>query len=419
MKDPKLSQRTEFIQCIVKSLTLLGFDPSVDSMMLHGLYRRHLLTIFEFQFPEHYGEILVVLLRASNGSNDANLLALNVWLDVINSLSRPMNINLKDSLRDQLRLYAQCQQMLQHQEILETAELFAKHFTQERFQYGLYGLYPKCRNYIDIFALLLGMTGHGLIASSLRTHQGLLSDKVVQKIWPYLINIFAPWLVPYSMQNVKDNMASWIQQLADDRSVLLPWIPSDISLAQKIINVFYECLQYLIFTLPSCTNILSYTWQWYVSSFAHTSIKDHVLAPIHRTFLALPWESFWPSVTDVELMVRVIDQYLPECHSFLGHVFMSVSWSKWLCNFKGSPEQINSRVYQYFLTLLVKLSNEPNVRNKHQEKAKNLLVEAETYDWTVVDGGMYQHVMDWYVLGCDPGVIFKSDPLDLDFRVLK
>lgn len=419
MKDPKLIQRTEFIECIVKSLTLLGFDPSVDSIMLHGLYRCHLQTMFEFQFPEHYGEILVALLKTSNGSNDANLIALNVWLDVINSLARPMKINLKGSLRDQLRLYAQCQQMLQHQEILETAELFGKHFTQERFQYGLYGLYPKCRNYIDIFAFLLGMTGHGLISSSLSTHQGLLGDKIVQKIWPYLINTFAPWLVPYSMQNVKDNMASWIQQLADDRSILLPWIPSDISLAQKIINVFYECLQYLILTLPGSTNILSYTWQWYVTSFGHASVKDHILGPVHHTFAALPWETFCPSVTDVELMVRIIDQYLPECHSFLGHIYMSICWSKWLYNFKGLPEQINTRVYQYFLTLLVKLSNEPNVRNKYQEKAKSLLIEAEAYDWTVVDSVVYQHVMDWYVLGCDAGVIFKSDPLDLDFRVLK
>ncbi|XP_063908736.1 ectopic P granules protein 5 homolog [Zophobas morio] len=418
LKEPRLSQRGEYIQCVIRALTMLGYEPPVESLMLHGLYRKHLLTVFEFQFPEHYGEILINLLKASNGNADTSLLAKSVWLDTINSLARPVQINFKSPLKDQLRQYAQHQKMLQHQELLETAELFSKHFTQERLQYGLYGLYPKCRNYIDIFVILLGMTGHGLITSSLNTHQGLLGDELSRKIWPYLVNMFAPWIIPYSMQNLKDNMASWIQQLADDRSILLPWIPSDSPLAQKIIRVFYECVQFLIYTLPACGNILSFIWQWYVTGFAHSAVKDHILGPIHHTFLAFPWEHFWPSLTDLEFMLRVIDQYLPECHSFLGHIFISVPWSAWMTNFKVSPPQVKSRVHLCFLNLLVKLSNEPNVRNKYAEKAKSLLVEAEGFEWGVIEPVVFQHVMDWYVLSCDPVVIFKSDPLDLDFRVL-
>lgn len=52
--------------------------------------------------------------------------------------------------------------------------MFAQHFTQDRLSYGLYGLYPKCRMYIDVFALLLEMAGHALIVSMLNTHQGVL-----------------------------------------------------------------------------------------------------------------------------------------------------------------------------------------------------------------------------------------------------
>lgn len=418
-KEPKLHKRSEFIQCVVKALSVLGFEPPVESLILHGLYRRHLLTIFEFQFPEHYGDVLVTLLKTSNGSSDSCLLAISVWLDIVNFLAKPVQINYKAPLKDQLRQYAQHQKMLQHQELLETAELFSKHFTQERLQYGLYGLYPKCRNYIDVFVILLGMTGHGLITSSLNTHQGLLGDKLFQKIWPYLTNIFAPWIVPYSMQTLKENMASWIQQLADDRSVLLPWIPSDGPLAQKVVNIFCECIHFLIYTLPACNSILSFIWQWYVTSFAHSAVKVHVLGPIHHSFLTFPWENFWPSVTDLEFMLRVIDQYLPESHSFLGHIFMSVSWSVWLNNFKNSPQQLKERIYHCYLNLLVKLSNEPNVRNKYSDRIKTLLVESENFELEVIDPLVYQHLLDWYVLGCDPSTIFKSDPLDIDFRVLQ
>ncbi|KAJ8949813.1 hypothetical protein NQ318_000511, partial [Aromia moschata] len=417
-KQPKLSQRSQFIQLVIKALITLGFEPPLEAQMLHGLYRKHLLNVFEYQFPEHYGEVLMHLLKSSNGNPETNLLSKSVWLDILNSLSQPIVINLKLPLRDQLRQYAQHQKMLQHQELLQTSELLSRHFTQERLQYGLYGLYPKCRNYMDVFVILLGMTGHGIIVSMLNTHQGLLGDKLCEKIWPFIRDLFAPWMVPYSMQNLKENMASWIQQLADDRSVLLPWISADGSFALKVISAFYECVTFIIHTLPASSSILSYIWQWYVTCYAHTSVKDYILVPIHQTFTSLPWHNFWPSVIDVEFMLRVVDQYLPECHSFLGHVFMSVPWANWLNNFTNTPPQVKGRVYQCFLNLVVKLANEPNVRKNYSEKAKSLLVQVENFDWSILDPPVFQHIMDWVVMSCDSSVIFKEDPLDLDYRIL-
>lgn len=245
-REPKINQRSQFIESIIKALTTLGFDLPVDALSLHGLYRKHLITLFTFQFPEHYNEILLQLLKCSNGSPDSCLLAINVWEDIISILARPVQLNIKIPLREQLRNYAEHQNMLQHQQLLETAELFAKHFTNERLQYGLYGLYPKCRNYMDVFVMLLGMVSHGLVVSTLKVHQDLSSEKISEKIWPYLRDVFTPWLVPYSMQNLKENMAAWIQQLADDRSILLPWIPPDVELAKRVASVLTESLLFLI-----------------------------------------------------------------------------------------------------------------------------------------------------------------------------
>lgn len=417
-KIPKLSQRSQFIECIIKALSTLGYDPPVEALMLHGLFRKHLTTVFNFQFPEHYGEVLTRLLKASSGNSESNLICTTVWIDILNSLAQPEKILVKAPLRDQLRQYAQYQKMLGHQELLETADLLARYFTQERFQYGLYGLYPKCRQYMDVYVLLFGMVGHGLVVDALNSHQGLLGDKICEKIWPYLREMFAPWLIPYSMQNCKDNMASWIKQLADDRSVLLPWIPSDSSFAQKMLYVFYECILFIINTLPSATNILSYLWQWYVASYAHVSVKDHILTLVHEVFVKFPWENFWPSLVDVEYMLKVLDQYLPECHSFLGYILVSVPWVKWINNFNDAPMQIRIRIYYSFLSLLVKLSVEPNVRKNYSERTKVLFVQAEAFDWKVLEPAAFQQIMDWWVMSCDSGVIFKSDPLDLECRLL-
>ncbi|XP_060530773.1 ectopic P granules protein 5 homolog [Cylas formicarius] len=418
-RQPKLSERTRFIEAVVKGLTVLGYDPPVETLMLHGLYRKHLLMVFEHQFPEHYGEILVRLLNASDGNSESALIAKTVWLDVLNSLSKPARIDPKTSLRDQLRQYAQHQSLLQHQELLDTVELLSRHFTKERLQYGLYGLYPKCRNYMDVYVLLVGMSGHALIVSMLNTHQGTLGDKLCEKIWPYIRDVFAPWLVPYSMHNLKDNMAAWIQQLADDRTVLLPWIPSDSGQARKMLDAFFECVTFVLHTLPTSTSILSYLWQWYVASFAHVSVKDHVLLPVHQLFATFPWHNFWPSVTDLECMLKVVDQYLPDCHSFLGHVFISVPWTNWFGHYADAPVQVKSRIHHCFLNLTVKLINEPKIRANYSEKAKALLVQAETLDWPTLDPVLYQHVMDWLVMSYEASIIFKRDPLDLDCILLR
>lgn len=282
-----------------------------------------MLCVFEYQFPEHLGEILMHMLKVSNGGTDSECVATLVWMDILNFLSRPMELNLNTSLRDQLRLHAQQQKLLHYQELLDMIEMLSRHFHHERLQYGLYGLYPKVRNYIDVFVLLLGTTGHAFIISCLNAHEGQLGEKLCEIIWPRLVELFSPWLTPYWIPNIKDDIANWIQQLADDRTVLPPWIAADGPCAQKITHVFFECIFFITQTLPGkfvhkkklecqlisfagSNKILSLVWQWYATYFAHTTVKDHVTNVIHTSFLDLPWKNFWPTFADVEMMVKVI-----------------------------------------------------------------------------------------------------------------
>nr|XP_022906095.1 ectopic P granules protein 5 homolog [Onthophagus taurus] len=418
-KDPKLSQRSNFIEMVVKALQSLGENPKTECLTLDDLLRKHLLSMLNHEFPEHFGEILMVLLKSSNCSVDTGYISIKVWLDFINYLAKPVEINLSIPLKDQIRQYAPQQRLLRHTELLETATLLCKHFTEERFQYGLYGLYPKTRYYVEVFMAFHGMIGHALVISTLNQHPGVLGDTLCDIIWPYLRDMFSPWILPYSMQNMKENMANWIKQLADDRSIILPWIPSDSPSAMKSVHTFFECIMFVIETLPACGKILSFVWHWYFTNFCHSSVKDHVLNVIHSSFLLLPWQNFWPTISDVELMMKVSDQYLPDCHIFLGHIFVHVNWTAWLTSLmESAPIAVKIRTYQCLLNLLVKMANEPNVHKNHTDKIKTLLIQAEAFDWTLIDHTMYQNVLDWYVMSCDSLVLFKNDPNDLDFKIL-
>jgi hypothetical protein len=61
--------------------------------------------------------------------------------------------------------------------------------------------------------------------------------------------------------------------------------------------------------IVACSNILCFVWQFYVASFAHSAVKDYILGVIHGSLLSLPWDRFWPSVQDLEHMIKV--QELP------------------------------------------------------------------------------------------------------------
>jgi len=69
---------------------------------------------------------------------------------------------------------------------------------------------------------------------------------------------------------------------------------------------------------------------------------------------------------------QIVDQYLPDSHVFLGGVFIEVSWHSWVRHMLTSyPLQVASRTHTCLLHLLIKLANEPNVR---QVNVKDLYV---------------------------------------------
>ncbi|XP_008546899.1 ectopic P granules protein 5 homolog [Microplitis demolitor] len=404
-RRPRLSERSTFIELVSKALCNIGLTPEDDKLILHELYRNHLRLVLLHEFPEHYGEVLGAILRGSEGQN----LSLDVWRGLLAALSgRSRCVVLHPSkVREEIRRYATEQRLLSRQEIHDTAVLLSKHFMKERLQYGLYGLYPKYRVYNEPLNMFLGMIGHALVVLTLQFDRGSLADQLCERIWPVLSDMFAPWITPYWTRNLREPTAAWIQQLTDDRSVLLPWIITDGPYANKTVAIFVECIRFIIDTMPASCKILGYLWQFYVTNFANASIKDHILNVIHGNFLSLPWDKFLPGLTDVEFMVKVVDQYLPDSHLFLGSIFVMINWTTWINDVLATqPIAVAARMHVCLLNLLVKLSNEPNVRQN--EKAVQLVVEAEKFAWHLVDSTVYDQVVNWHVMSSDPRVILSA-----------
>ena len=45
--------------------------------------------------------------------------------------------------------------------------------------------------------------------------------------------------------------------------------------------------------------------QLYISQYAHTSVKEHVLTVIQSNFTQLKWSRYAPTISDMELMLKV------------------------------------------------------------------------------------------------------------------
>ena len=64
---------------------------SVDLVMLHGVFRKHLSLLSVSNFPEHFGEVLgLVLILAESQTLDPD-----IWYDVVNAMLSSIGLQRK------------------------------------------------------------------------------------------------------------------------------------------------------------------------------------------------------------------------------------------------------------------------------------------------------------------------------------
>lgn len=284
--------------------------------------------------------------------------------------------------------------------------ILAKHFQNERLQHGLHGLYPKLNEYCDAIYLLLGTIGYTLIVSGVHEYPGILADELVNWLWPSLCEMFSPWLIPYHPQHMKNPPANWIQQMFTNNTILLPWSELHTESAKKLIKMFELCVKFLLDMLPASNLILGHMFCWYEIHFANKEVPKSVLTPIHGHIMTLPWDRFRPLPIHIDGINRILQQFIPESHYFIGHIFLRISWTPWLQQHLQTWDYATRyRMLSSLLMIFVKLSYEPHVR-EHM-KIVTLLQEACNYPWQLLEYQGVEAVLDWFVMSTEPSVVLR------------
>lgn len=232
--------------------------------------------------------------------------------------------------------------------------------------------------------------------------------------------MYSPWLVPYFPQNTQNAPANWIKQVMSNNQILLPWSDLHMDTAQKFLHTFVDCVKYMLDTLPASDTILGHIFYWYSIHFGCVAVPRHVLMPQHAALTLLPWNRLKPTPVHINCFVNILQQFLPECHAFTGHVFLRVAWTPWLHhNIETWDYTTRQTMLSALLSTFVKLSYEPKVRENIHLQA--VLQEAMTYPWQLLQYQGIEAVFEWFVTSSEPSVILqmRSEHSAVDTSILK
>ncbi|XP_076059738.1 ectopic P-granules autophagy protein 5 isoform X2 [Oratosquilla oratoria] len=435
-RNPSHAERKELLNSALQGLASLGCEVENDKLIVLELLRVHVKAVLQYQFPDHYWQILdELLLLSSNAVEKKGSVHMGVWYDLINVVAGGV-VTFKPGMTFQesvnaVSTFSRSQTLFTFSLAKDTLSKLSNYFVTQRLEFGLYGLYPKYRPFIEPLSLLLGSVSSTYLVKRLQMERGKASaDEITAEMWAAMEGLWAAWVAPLGGK-ARESCPAWLQQLTHDRKLLLPWVPDDAQLASKMVFMFIHAIQLIHSLLPSANrSVMSYVLEFYGTTFACREVKDYVLNIIHHHFECLPWQHFRPSLQDIEMLNKIVDQYLPECHSFVGKIFVQIQWKVVMHNFMpvqsdsgdatcypvldSAKEHEATRAHVCILNLFSALTLEPVTRQS--EKLETLLAEAREYSWHLLDGPSFENIIYWFLNGCDARIVLDQkgrNPIDV------
>ncbi|XP_070546998.1 ectopic P granules protein 5 homolog isoform X2 [Ptychodera flava] len=410
---PILSLRSRLADVIGSALCRCGQEPDVQIQMLFEMYRSHFQLILKYQFPDHYGDVLRILLQGSEKGQMSPV----CWNDLLRSLGCTYNRQEgMDEDKQRIECLIQTQSLLTQEQIKETIEWMTSYFQKLRVSstdIARFGLYSKWRPYIKSLSNFLGFLSQTYIVKEAERviAIGMGIEQAIDQLWKITHELFTPWIIT-------------IETLTTTGSQLVaPWLESDGPIATDMVALFTESLQCLQVQfrdiLPHYTrDALSLFWPYYVSVLAHKGVVDHVLRVYHARFITLQWSHFYPRLEAVELMLKLHAESSPDCFTFLGCIFPQMKWTDIVDHYaRNESPEVASRLHVSLLLLFVMFAKEKTLISTNTEM-QSLMTTAESFQWAYVDANAYENTIQWQLTNTDPDIVL-ADRRGMEDRGLK
>uniref|UniRef100_A0A8C5LRQ0 Ectopic P-granules 5 autophagy tethering factor n=1 Tax=Leptobrachium leishanense TaxID=445787 RepID=A0A8C5LRQ0_9ANUR len=419
---PSMSERTKLLECVHLALTLCGLVPEEDLLMPFNIFCKHWNSILRYQFPDHYSDCLRLLMQSSS----EQLVSPECWKTSLKAVGcyspRIPQIALKTEPTDPLAFPSSANKMmLSAEQVLETIKWLSDFFFKLRLSksdFQSFGLFSKWSTYIQEVKTFLEYLVKSLIDYELTsiTHEAMGSHRVLavlKSLHSVITELFKPWLLV-------------LEKDENGNQRCYPWLENDTALAVGMVRLFADCIltlhqKFQDHLLPGQRGALWLHLMHYCETSTAPKLPEFILYAYHTEYIKLPWKDMYPDQTLMEEFFKVERGSPKSCFLFLGAVLCEVNWVSVISDAWGPmPRPETHRMLVCLLFMMVFLTKEEKIINEPGTPLLNLLGEAGTMSWHLVDAVSYQNVMGYFSSHYPPAIILSVHRADeLLLKLLK
>uniref|UniRef100_A0A2R5LL19 Ectopic P granules protein 5 homolog n=1 Tax=Ornithodoros turicata TaxID=34597 RepID=A0A2R5LL19_9ACAR len=334
------------VDAVGEALSKIGINPEKDVVQLLDMYQLHLQALLMFHFPEHYSNVLGVILRGVNTCS-VPITAGYVFLHALGLTLSPGTAP-GTQLFAMLREFAMKQCLLSMTLLKDTMDAIRIHFQRLRnddIAACKQGLYGKLQPYLAFLSTFFGLLSHCLVweACKITSQQ---SPQHLATVLDSIYKMYGPWL-----------------ELGEGRKAYPPWLPGEIEQVDIITSIFVASLHFFHETCSRMASfsVLSEVWQRCFTMYVWNDCPEYVASALYSKLGCLPWSDFTPSVKDMMLMCKVPQKEYVGHMPLLVTVFQAVPWPQVLAKVAES-EHVVKDYYSYFAEVLVRCAWYPEMR---------------------------------------------------------
>ncbi|XP_071788389.1 ectopic P granules protein 5 homolog isoform X2 [Asterias amurensis] len=399
--EPALAVRSQFIEVLGEALVSCGLEMDNRCMMMFGIYRTHLQVMLKHHFPEHYGDVLRLILKGS----EERFLHKDIWKDTLATLGCPyLSISTDAISSEQVQELIKMLPILSLQQLFETIDWLTAYFSRQRSsnpQSGQFGLHSNWKLYHEPLISFIGYIGLNVVI--LEAHRvieaNLNVEQAVRHLWSVVTGLFSPWIVALEVPSPTN---------PNTNQLLPPWIDGDEVPAGCLVSMFSHAVgciqaQFQGYLAPPQANPMTSLWPFYYNTLARKGLRVDILLMYHQHLAKLPWNQFNPDLTAMELMIQIFEDGSQSCLEFLGSIFPQIPWGQ-VCDgyCQGSDTSMSNSFLSYLLSLLVIFLNEDNIMKTQGVAMQHLLAQAKDFPWQLLDVSSYNCAATWQTDRCNP-----------------
>ncbi|XP_058533133.1 ectopic P granules protein 5 homolog isoform X1 [Ochotona princeps] len=413
---PPLSDRTRLLEAIHLALTAWGLEPEEDILMPFNLFCKHWTYLLLYQFPDHYSDILRLLMQSSA----EQLLSPECWkatLRVLGCCAPSCQQGAASAESNVLQTSSQV--LLSDQQVVETIQWLSDFFYKLRLSkldFKSFGLFSKWSPYVADVRTFLGYLVKRLIDSemaSLTQDPSACSKSVLRSLHSRIIALFKPWVLV-----LEDSESSQERHY--------PWLESDAVLASSIVQLLANLVDSLHRKfqdklLPGDEGALRLHLMHYCETCTAPKMPEFILYAFHSAYRRLPWKDLHPDQTLMEAFFKVERGSPKSCFLFLGSVLCEVNWVSVLADAWSPsplPETQSMIVCLFFMMIL--LAKEVELVDQPDSPLLSLLGQTSSLSWHLVDIMSYKSVLGYFSSHYPPSIILaKESSAELIVKLLK